>query len=133
MEEPQQEIEEPKEENTIEKPKSGRSNRSEKQKAAFEKAQAKRIENARLKREAKKNPPPPPPPSESESESEPEPEIRKKKKQKPKKKKIIYESPSDSESSDSELDEYTITRKKRAPKSKEPPSVERQFAGLRFV
>lgn len=131
MEEPQQEIEEPKEENTIEKPKSGRSNRSEKQKAAFEKAQAKRIENARLKKEAKKNPPPPP--SESESESEPEPEIRKKKKQKPKKKKIIYESPSESESSDSELDEYTITRKKRAPKSKEPPPVERQFAGLRFV
>lgn len=134
MEEPQEEIEAPKEEDvTIEKPKkSGRSNRSEKQKAAFEKAQAKRIENARIKKEAKKHPPPTPPQSESE-DSEPEPEIIKKKKQKPKKKKIVYESDS-SESSDSELDEYTITRKKKsAPKSREPPPVERQFAGLRFV
>ena len=134
MQEPQQEMEEPMQENTIEKPKSGRSKRSDKQIAAFEKAQAKRIENAKLKKELKKKPPTPTPvqsESESEPESEPEPEIIKKKKQKPKKKKIVYESDS-SESSDSDLDEYTITRKKKtAPK--QPPPVERQFAGLRFV
>ena len=93
--------------------------RSEKQIAAFKKAQAVRLEKAAARKAAREKPPP----KVDEDEHEQQVEIKTKKKPTKKKKKVVYQEPTSSESSDEEVIAVVKRRKKPKKRAKPAPKV----------